>query len=175
MLKVAGVVFGLALRPVRLTQFDPAARSSPVQSARTLLTCALLKRVRQLVRDQAAPQNRVGSILTLTENHVASDRVGQGIHAARRGGCARVHVQSHARKVASEARLHQASGFRLEDSPWRSQHFVHDGWHFIERLGTRGFPLQRPFSSLALFAARFAFPGRAGCNTAGALALQHDS
>jgi hypothetical protein len=66
---------------------------------------ALLRDVRQLVRQQVKPGARLGRIAAGREGDIAAERVGVGVDRLRGGVRAGVVVDAHAREVAAEARL----------------------------------------------------------------------
>ena len=81
-------------------------------------TTALLNRVGEFVRQQAAPRRRVWTILTFREMNVSA--YGKGVGAQHfRGACrSRVGVDAHAAEVAAETRLHKG-GVGVSSAPPR--------------------------------------------------------
>ena len=75
---------------------------------------SLLHDVRQLVAEQLLSSFGPWVILPCAKDNIASDRVGQRVHAARRFGGARIGMDPDVAEVMPEARFHEGAGCRIQ-------------------------------------------------------------
>src|SRR5260370_40175832 len=109
----------------------------------------------QLMSYQPLPQARPVRVLTDTEHHVPSYRIGQRVDGFGRLCRLRVGVHPHPAEVATEAWLEEGAGGGLERLAVRAQHVMHYWWHPLW-FSTPGHPpLQL---RLTFLAALLAFP-----------------